>query len=138
MPVIESEHAAYQEDWLAAQTADAIMAPAPGRGEAAEGPGRSGVVCVFPHMQVGNLVDLLAGCSFHGFPVVQESPGGPQTLVGIVLREQVYALLKNRVWETSADLLFLGRVGVAHAEATKRVAEDIHHATTAEGVLPHF
>ena len=108
MPVIESEHPSYQEDWLHGATAAGIMQPRPESSEIEERPlpplgeaGSSGeapgVVCFRPHAQVGAVVDVLCAHRFHGFPVVTASGAGERSLVGIVLREQIVALLRNKV-----------------------------------------
>jgi len=140
MPVVTREESSFLEDWLQSQTAESIMTPGPGRGEDAAdaimglsgeevAPPR-GVLCLPLHAKVGTVVDMLSMSSCNGFPVVKTSKGGDRTLVGIVLREQLYALMRNRVWEASEDLLFLRRVGVAHAESAKAIADDINHAAT--------
>jgi chloride channel 7 len=50
-------------------------------------------------VEVGAIMKLLYTCTHNGFPVVDPGPGGNgRTLRGLILRKQLYVLIKQRAW----------------------------------------
>ncbi len=57
----------------------------------------------FPEQpEVGEVMKTLFTCTHNGFPVVDAGPSGSgRTLKGLILRKQLYVLIKTRAWENN-------------------------------------
>src|SRR5690242_10514868 len=57
----------------------------------------------FPErVSVGAVMRTLFTCTHNGFPVVDAGPAGTgRTLKGLILRKQLYVLIKTRAWENN-------------------------------------
>jgi len=117
VPFLEAEHGNLQEDWLCAHTAGEVSTKGP-------------IVSLRPKEQVRMIVQKLVGNAHCGFPVVNEAAAGPLQFSGLVLREQLASVLRNKAWESNQDLLMFNRVSLAHSEAKQHIADDINLAAS--------